>query len=404
MATYRYRAIDRAGHVTEGVVTASDVASLAATLQRRGFTPLGAEEVSDESAHTPVASLQGKGLPTVALGMLIDELATLLQSGLTVDRALGIVGASAESTRVRLIVGSLRAEVAEGQPLSGAMSRQPAVFGRTVVSVVRAGEAAGALAPVLQRLAGHTLKVAALRDKLVTTLIYPVLLLMVTAISLAVILWVVLPRFEESFQQMDASLPTLTVALLALGRLLREYGWLLVLLGLVAGAAAYEWLKSPQHRYRLHAWALSAPIIGPYITMLESVRACRTLGLLLANGAVLTDALGHAREAVFNLAFAQGLQRANDEVKTGRRLSDALSKAAIMPEQAIQLVRVGEESGELSAMLEKLAAAQEHKLEMRLSRAVTLIEPALILSLAAIIAIVILALMLAVLGLSDVPL
>jgi general secretion pathway protein F len=408
MSTFRYRAVDRAGEIAEGTMEAASAPAVVWALQRRGYTPLSAEPLESSQKELAWRWLDRRrpqaALSLAEVGALTDELATLMLAGLTVDRALSIASSAAETDNARAIFDKLRHDVAEGHALSTAMRRQPTIFGPTYTSVIRAGETAGVLGAVMRRLAHHTLKMAALREQVVTALVYPALLVTVTGVSLIVILFVVLPKFEETFSQMDAPLPALTVGLMALGHFIRDYWWMVA--GLLVAAAG--WLqyrrRTPEFRQRLHAWCLSAPIIGRCLTSADTVRACRTLAVLLVNGAGLADGLALASDTVSNMAFSARLRAVNDDVKTGRRFADACERQACFPTQAVQMIRVGEETGELGAMLDKVAESFEHRLQTQLARAVALVEPALILTLAAVIAIVVLALLLAVLSLSDLPL
>jgi general secretion pathway protein F len=295
----------------------------------------------------------------------------------------------------------IHADVQSGKPLSAALSANGDCFDPLYVNLVRAGEAGGALAVVMERLAVHRERTDAFNATLVSALTYPVVLVCVAAISLFVLLTFVIPRFIPLFADAGETLPLLTEVVFGLARLLQQGWWLLFGAIVLAKILADRWLARPGNRLRLDRSTLRLPVVGEIVLLTETVRFTRTLATLQRNGLPLLTSLKHVRDVQRNSVVASAIDDAVDRVRGGRRLAAALEHAGVFPDLAIEFITIGEESGRLEDMLEKVADTFQLRAEQRLKRLLTLLEPALILGLGAAIAIVIVSILLAMLGLNE---
>ncbi|MGE0385521.1 MAG: type II secretion system F family protein [Gammaproteobacteria bacterium] len=405
MPRFRYKAVAPGGEIVEGEADAASRQALIDRLHASGHTPLRAAAVDGggrSAARVVLARRRGLGRRDVL--ELTSQLATLIGAGLDLDRALTVmldVGASAPRMQV---LERLRRDIRAGSALSQSLAAQGALFSRFYVNMVRAGEAGGVLAEVLQRLAQYLERAQALRDGIRGALLYPAILLAVAALSMLVLLTVVLPQFRDLFAQMDAQLPLLTRIVLACGDALRHWGWL-ALLAVGAAGAWLAWRLEREPHLQLHRdrLLLRLPLIGQIVLRAEVARFARTLGTLLGSGVTLITALAIVRETMTNRVLAELIGAAADRIRQGGGLSEPLRAANVLPAQAIHLIRVGEETGELDRMLLRIADIYDNEVAVAVRHALAVLEPALIVLLALGVAIIVLSLLLAILGVNDLP-
>lgn len=274
-------------------------------------------------------------------------------------------------------------------------------FPPVTVAMVRAGEANGALAETLGRLAGHLARVEAVRQAIRSALIYPAVLLATAAGSVLLVLLVVLPQLEPVLADSGAALPAITRLAFALSHGLRDGGWLLGLTGLVAALAVRRALTDPALQLRRDAWLLRLPLLGATCRAAEIGRFARTLGALLAGGVSLPAGLALAQPVLANRVVADAIGRVTLAVREGGGFAGALARTGLFPELALQMVRVGEATGRLDAMLEHLATLLEADVSRTLERGLTLLVPALTILLGLVVAGIIASVMLAVLSVNE---
>jgi general secretion pathway protein F len=318
------------------------------------------------------------------------QLATLLSAGQPLDRALSILLEVPETADARKVIARIRETVRGGAPLSVALEQQHGLFSRLYVNLVRAGEAGGGLDDALRRLADYLERSRELRSRVVNALIYPVIMVALVVTSLTFLLVVVVPTFEELFASLNAEVAWYTVAVLWVSRVLRE-GWWLLLLAAIAGG---WWLNrkwaDPAWRLRLDARMLESRLLGPLVSRLDTARLARTLGTLVGNGVPLLTALNLAGNVLSNRVLANALEEAAAEVKSGSGLGYALGRQKVFPRLAVQMIQVGEESGEMDSLLMKVADTYDLETRNAIDRLVALLVPALTLGMAAVIAMIIL--------------
>lgn len=404
MTAFYFKAADGSGNVVEGEMEATDRHDLIRQVYQRGLTPIRAE-VSDEGriarARTPG---RHKRLSGRELATLTEELATLLEADLELDQALAFAANSITESDAKSVAARLREEVRSGRSLSEALEKVRPAVPETYRNLILAGESAGALPTVMRRLAAHHQQLLATRDRVLSSLIYPSVVMLVAAVSIGVILLVVAPRFRQVFADMGATLPWLTRAVMGLGESLVQ-GWWLWLSGLLAIVWVISYaLRQPAYRRWGCRMLLSMPVVDTFTIEWETSRFTRTLAILIQNGIPLAQALDIACQGVANPILAEDLTDARQRFRRGERFADALAAMGRFPERAVALARVGEESGRLADMLFRIADLYDGRLTVRLQRFLAIFEPAMIIGLALIVGTIVMSMLLAVLGLNDLPL
>ena len=331
------------------------------------------------------------------LRVFFRQAAMLMQAGLQADRTLDLVARQRDDKALAALAGRLAARLRLGDTLSAAMAAEDGVFDGFDQGVVRAAEASGRLPEGFARLADHQERRHALAEKLRSALTYPAILTVAAGAALAVLFIVVVPRFEPMILQGGGRPPMLTVAVFAISRFLVDWGWL-VAAGL--GGAVFAAVL-PAARARLDRALLVAPMIGRVVVTLEAARWTRALGILVENGVGLPDALRIAAGVVGNGAVRAAAAYAAAGIGQGRGLAVLLAEGGCFPSVAIQLVRVGEETGGLGPMLARAADYHEAEAQAAIDRAVALIEPAVVLVLGLAVAVVVFALLITVSSLND---
>lgn len=356
MAIYRYKAVTPAGEILEGQMEVASNEEAISKLQDAGNIPLDVRVARDGSGGAGFSGLfRPSAMNATQVLQFTQQLSTLLAAGLPLDRALQVVLDLPESEKARRIIERVRDTVRGGASLSDGLEAEPGVFSKLYVNMVRAGEIGGSLDQTLARLANYLERSKALKESVVNAMIYPAILILMVLGALFVLLVFVVPQFVPMFRDMNVELPLITQIVLFVGIGLRDWWWLLV--GLVIGGIYLlrRQLSDPARRLKFDAWILTARIVGPLFSKLETARLARTLGTLLKNGVPLLTALGIGRNVVGNSALSESVDQASEEVKTGGGLAFSLGHSKRFPKLAIQMISVGEESGALDDMLLKVA-------------------------------------------------
>lgn len=401
MAVFQYKAATASGEVVNGILRGTTREHVIHQLQSQGHIPIRVVESAEESRKSRLLSLRRRKVTEEQIGDATRELGTLLRAGLPLDRALGIMASLAEGEPLGQLLGDIRNCVKEGATLADAMAAQGSVFSRFYISLLRAGESSGALEAVLERLADHLERSKELRGALTSALIYPAILVFVAVVSIFILLGYVVPQFTEMFDGVGQALPLPTRITIAVGEGLQSYGWLVVVLVVACAWLIRRQLANPKTAYRWHLWLLGSPFIGPIVIKMEIARFADALSTLLHNGLPLLKALMIVKDTVGNRVLATGLERVAGSLKEGQRLADPLAEIPHFPPFAAQMIRVGEESGELEEILAKVATSYDRDAQVAVKRSLTLLEPMLILVLGVIIAGVILSILLAILSINE---
>jgi general secretion pathway protein F len=407
MPFFQYKAVTPSGEVQEGVLEASSTATAVARLQEMGFIPIRAEEAGAKAASAATARaplFQRNRLTQDDIGVVTRELATLLKAGLPLDRAFEILINLASSPKVADLLGKIRNDVRGGAALSKAIEAQRGVFSRFYVNMIRAGEAGGSLPTVLLRLAEYMERAKALRDNITASLTYPAFLAVIAVIAVVVLLGAVVPRFKPIFAGTGKAIPMVTQAVLLAGDIMKNY-WFPMLL---AGAAIVYLLarrsRDPEVRYRIDRWMVTGPIVGSLFSRVEMARFSRTLGTLLANGVTLVAALNIVRDTMGNAYLAEAVGGVARELKEGRGLGRPMMETGRFPMLAVHMIQVGEETGRLDDMLMQVAETYDHEVEVAIRKALALLQPVMIVAMAMVIGFIIIAILMAMMSVYDLPL
>jgi general secretion pathway protein F len=401
VAAFRYRAATPAGDVRAGVVEATSVSEAMESLRRTGLLPIEAFETKAVSPAGAPSQRPPDAAMRQALINVIGELAVLLDAGMTLDRALGV---SVENTRrpaLKAVLVLLRDRVKEGVSLSRALKELGSTLPPMASAMAEAGEANGQLARALARLAETLDYGEALRRTIVSSLIYPALLITVATGVIGVMLLFVIPQFETLFSDQAVKLPFATRMVMGASHLLRTYGWEAALALAVAGVAGNQALRRPDARRALDQAQLSLPLVGALTAKAETARLARVLASLVDGGVPLPTALGIAERSLTNRVMLEAVSEVAAGLKRGGGLSRPLADTGLFPSMAISFIRTGEETAQLGLMLTRLADVLDREVRTTLQRLVELITPVVTLGMAAIVGGVIASIISAILGFND---
>jgi general secretion pathway protein F len=403
MPVFVYRAADRRGQTIDGVMEAPDARSVVERLHRDAYYPI---RVAPHAERRGWLGWPASGrIRQRDLLAFTQQLATLFEAGIPLDRALEIQGELAPSARLRTIVTDLLNTVRGGGSLSDALAKHhPRPFSRLYINMVRAGEKGGVLEVVLRRLAEFLESRAAFMDAVISALAYPLVVTTVGAGAIVFLLTFVIPRFASIFDDLRQTIPWPTQILLSLSAGLREYWWVGFLLAVGAVLAWRVWTRTPEGRLAWDRAQLRLPHIGPLRVKIETARFARTLGTMLKSGVPVIGALAVVGEMTSNQILTRAIERVADSVKRGRTIAASLAEHPQFPPLAVHMVRVGEETGRLEEMLLKTAETFENDVRTELKRFIGLLEPAIILTMGVLVAFIVVAMLLAIFSINEVPL
>ena len=402
MTLFSYQVINKQGEREVGVREAENQSALVMQLQMEGFIPLSVE--LDKASVFFGFRLTGNGqrLSQKEILLLTDELATLLSAGLPLDKSLSIlIELTAENAKLSQLVNRVLEKIKAGTSLAEALENQTGVFSKFYLNMIRAGELGGSLSDVLQRLAEYLERSQELKSTVSTALIYPAILLFMSMASLFVMLTFVVPQFSEMFESAGKELPVPTQVVVALAAFLQAYWWAILLIVLVCICTLKVQMANPVSKKVWDQRMLKMPLFGNLIINMETAKLTRTLGTLLGNGVSILVALGITRETVSNSVIADELQEAELQLKQGNNMSEVMMKSAVFPRMALQMMKMGEETGKLEAMLLRIAIIYDKQLRTSIERMLAVLEPALIISLGLMIAGIIVSILLAILSVND---
>ncbi len=402
MPMYSYKVINNQGETEEGVKNAVDQQALLIELQGQGFLPISIETASDKTFLGFTISKSKVRLSQKEILLLTGELATLLESGLPLDRSLQIlIQLTEENDKLSKLISNVLEKVKGGASLADALENQVGVFSRFYLNMIRAGEMGGSLGDVLTRLTEYLERSQELKDTVATALIYPAILLLMSVASLFVMLTFVVPQFTEMFENSGQALPVPTQIVVALAEALQSYWWLILLGVMSLTSYMKSQLADPVRRKVWDRRFLTMPLFGDIILHMETANLSRTLGTLLGNGVSILKSLGISRETAGNTVIADMLEEAEQQLKQGKTMSDALTKTECFPRLAIQMIKIGEETGRLEEMLLRVATIYDKQLRTAIQRMLALLEPVLIIGLGLMIAGIIVSILLAILSVND---
>ena len=404
MPEFAWRAAQADGQLLAGRYEAAAADAVLRHLRERGLTPIKVEDAAAADVAVPGRgnrrALRGPVTRADVLA-LTSELSIMLRAGLALDNALRVLIEMSAKPSVRQLLETILEDVKGGVPFSRALAKRGDLFGDFYINLVRSGEASGQMSQVLERLVAHMERLRALRESVVSATLYPAILLVVAALSLIGMLGFVVPQFEKLFTDMGDALPLPTRFVMMLGHGFQRWGLVIGLVAVLLGWLLWRWLRTPPGRAWWQNRALRLPIVGPLLYKYELTLFARSLGTLLGNGVPLLTGLHIATETVGNAGLRAALGKMAPLVKDGARMVRAMTATQVFEPLAINLIRVGEETGRIGPMMNELADVLNREVETGIKRALTLLEPILILVLGVLIAAIIVSILLGILSIND---
>jgi len=400
MPLFEYKAVAPSGETLTGEMEAPNSELVIAQLQEAGNIPVSAKEVG--SGFRIETLFRGKqGLSQREIGDMTQQLSTLLSAGLPLDRSLGILIELSENDRVRGLVEKVRNHVREGGSLSDGLEARHGVFSRFYINMVRAGEIGGSLDQTLARMAEYLERAKELKDSVVSAMIYPALLVLMAIGSIILLMVMVIPQFTEMFNDFGTELPWMTKLVVGTGGFFQSYWWVVVIASFLALAWFRSQMATPRSRLVWDRRFLRLKFVGDAIAKVEMARLSRTTGTLLVNGVPLLSALSIAKNVMTNTVLVADVDRAAKQVKTGSPLARALSQEGSFPRLALQMINVGEETGNLDAMLIKVADTYDREVRTAIDRLMALLVPILTLCMACLIGFIVMSVLLPILSINE---
>jgi general secretion pathway protein F len=378
MGAFEYVALDASGKERKGILEGDTPRHIRQLLREQQLLPVNVSEVAQKEATRQRSFSLMRRVSAADLALFTRQLATLVRAGLPLEESLLAVSQQTEKPRVQSIILGVRARVMEGHTLADGFAEFPRVFPEIYRATVAAGEQAGHLDNVLERLADYTEGRDQLRQKVVAAMLYPIVLTVLCFGIVSALLVYVVPQVVSVFESSKAKLPLMTQLLIATSGFLRSYG-IYLLIGLVLAVVLFRrWLRDPAARRRFHRLQLRLPLVGKLARGFNTARFTRTFSILSASAVPVLEALRIAGEVVNNLPMRDAVTEAAARVREGAPIGRSLAASRLFPPMTIHLISSGESSGELESMLERAAISQERELDGLLAALVGLLGPVLI--------------------------
>ncbi len=394
MPVYDYHALDAKGKSVTGIIDADGAQAARQKIRAMGSFPVSIKEVTESESTEKSRSIPLRGLfsrvTPAHVSMWTRQLATLTGAGFPLVTALTTLVSQAKTQGFTKIAARIKDSIVEGNSFASALTLYPSVFSQIYINMVRAGETSGTLEIVLQRLADIMEKQQELKSRIQTAMAYPILMTVVGTLVLFFLMTFVVPNITTIFEDMNQALPAPTRFLLAASDLFQAYWWLLILLAVVAVVALKIFRKTENGLAVTDRLLLTMPVVGPLLKKVAVARFARTLASLLENGVTMLPALEIVRNVTGNVIISGLIENASDEVEKGQGLGLSLAADKVIPELAVQMVQVGEQSGELEPMLYKIADVYENEVQASIMSMMAMLEPVMILVMAVVVLFIVL--------------
>ena len=378
MGAFEYTALDAAGKERKGILEGDTPRQIRQQLREQQLLPVVVAEVAQKEARRQRSFSLLRRVSPSDLALFTRQLATLVRAGLPLEESLLAVSQQTEKQRVQSIVLGVRARVMEGHTLAAGFAEFPRVFPEIYRATVAAGEQAGHLDNVLERLADYTESREQIRQKVLAAMLYPIVLTVMCFAIVSGLLVFVVPKVVAVFETSKAKLPLITRVLIATSDFLRAYGIYLLIAGILAWILVGRWLRDPAARRRFHRLQLHMPMLGKLSRGFNTARFTRTFSILSASAVPVLEAMRIAGEVVTNLPMRDAVTDAAARVREGAPIGRSLAASRMFPPMTIHLISSGESSGELESMLERAAISQERELDGLMAAMVGLLGPLLI--------------------------
>ena len=382
--SYAYKVKDRSGQLVDGVMDADNVAAVVAKLRQMGYTVINIQE-KIESQKSKGIALFKKKVKSKDITVFSRQFATMINSGLSLTKSLNILAEQTGNPALAEVISSLQKDVEAGQALSEAMIRHPQVFSSLFVNMVRAGETGGVLDEVLLRVAEHYEKDMALKAKIKSAMAYPIIMFIMSMLIVFAMITFIVPVFVNMFSTLGGELPLPTKILVVMSDGIRRFWYLLIIAVLGLRFAIKNYKKTPQGKFFFDRLKLKLPVFGELNTKLAVARFTRTFGTLVASGVPILQGLEIVSEAANNEVISRSVKEARASIKEGETIAKPLGNSKIFPPMVVQMISVGEETGALDAMLQKIADFYDQEVAAMVEALTSLIEPLMIAAMGVII-------------------
>jgi type II secretion system protein F len=403
MAEYLYKATTLSGETVEGSMEGKDEEIVLKSLHQLGYIPIRITTTQEKRSDSRLFSFLSQRVGVKNLMIFTQELSTLVSAGLSIDRSLEILGDLTENRSLRETVKDILKRVEGGSSLGEALGSYPRIFSKLYVNMVKAGESGGFLETILSRLAQYLESTKEIKDQIVSVMIYPLILMIVSGASIAILVTFVIPRFSTIFSDMGQAIPLPTQIILTFSQFVRGYWW--VGLGMIA--AIYFGLKmytqNEERRWRWDRFKLRWALVGDLIKKIEVARFARTLGTLLQSGVSILPAFNLVKEISQNQAISRSISYVHDRLREGKGISKSLEETGIFPPLAVHMIGVGEETGRIDEMLIKVAESYEENVRTAVKRFVSLLEPMILLIMGGVVGFIVLSILLAITSITEMP-
>ncbi|MHB8512534.1 MAG: type II secretion system F family protein [Actinomycetota bacterium] len=377
-ATYAYKVRDRAGKLVEGSIEAESQAAVASKLRQMGYAPVLIEAEKKKVGAIELRLPGRTGVKAKDIAVFSRQFATMINSGLSLLRALNILTEQTQNKTLARVIGEVRNDVEKGTSLSAAMAKHPKVFSRLYVAMIRAGEIGGVLDSVLMRVAENLEKEVALRQKIKSAMTYPVVVMILVLIIVTAMLLFVVPMFQNLYKSLGGTLPLPTRILITVSNLVQNSWFILFPMIGVGIFLLKRWINTEKGRAVWDAFKLKAPVFGPLVHKTALSRFSRTLSVLIKSGVPILQGLDIVMETSGNEVVAKATRDVQSSVKEGESISKPLERHAVFPAMVVQMIAVGEETGALDVMLGKISDFYDQEVEATVEALTSLIEPLLI--------------------------
>jgi len=395
---FEFKGYNDAGKAVTGVRDAENAKVLRGLLRRDGIfltevtaerAAAGGQSAIGTAKNLKLMQLLVGRIKTDDIAILTRQLATLLHAGIPLVEALNALIDQVEHDRLKTIVSQVKERVNEGASLGDALAEHPKAFSNLYVNMVRSGEHSGALDVVLTRLADFTEGQARLRSKIMGTMMYPAIMMVIGMLIVVILLTVVVPKIAKMFEDMQATLPLITRILIGGANFATQYWWLLLILAALSGWIFVKWRATPAGTAKFDALLLRMPVFGPLIRMLAIARFSRTLSTLLKSGVPLLTAMGIVKALVTNTVLSGVIEDARDSIREGESIAGPLKRSGQFPPIVYHMISIGERSGQLEEMLANVATAYDSQVETRIGALTSLLEPVMIVMMGGVVAFIV---------------
>ncbi len=389
MASFNYTAQTKSGETQKGTITANTQEAAASLLKQRGMKPIVVKQ-ANTGMNMNIKLPGKKGVKPKDLVIFTRQFSTMINAGVPILRALTTLREQSESANLKEALDQVVADVQGGSQLSDSMEKHPNIFSEVYVNMVRAGEAGGILDQILIRLANQVEKDSQMKAKMKSAMIYPVVVTLVAVGAVGFLLTGVIPKLAGILKENDVELPIYTKVVLGLSDFLVK-GWPIIIVGLIVGFIFFRrYTKTPSGKYNFHKLLLKVPIFGKIIMKVNIARFARTFSSLAAAGVSVLEALNVTSGSLGNEVIKKGIQDSIVRIRNGSNISDSLNESHVMPQIIIQMSAVGEETGQLDTVLEKVADFYEQEVDTVVDSLASIIEPIMIVGLGSVVGLIVL--------------